>query len=64
MGLGGWFKRRFGGNAGSAQTVPFYDVECGRVVRIQASELRPGAVQARVEGIDGNVWGRLRDHLA
>jgi hypothetical protein len=50
-----WLKRRFGpGN--SRMTVPFYDVESGRVVRIPATELRPGAVQAQVHGIDGLVW--------
>jgi hypothetical protein len=36
--------------------VPFFDVESGRLVRIPAAELRPGAVQARVQGIEGVVW--------
>jgi hypothetical protein len=36
--------------------VPFFDVPSGRVVQIPASELRPGAVQARVPGIEGLVW--------
>jgi hypothetical protein len=38
------------------ETVLFYDVESRRVVRIPVSELRPGAVQARVQGIDEIVW--------
>jgi hypothetical protein len=36
--------------------VPFLDVPSGRVVRIPASELRPGVIQARVQGIDELVW--------
>jgi hypothetical protein len=36
--------------------VPFFDVESGRLVHIPASELRPGMIQARVQGIDGLVW--------
>ena len=36
--------------------VPFYDVPGKHVVRIPAAELRPGCVQARVEGIGGIVW--------
>lgn len=36
--------------------VSFLDVVSNRVVRIPASELRPGCVQARVEGIAGIVW--------
>ena len=56
MGLGDWLKRRFGSSGGSTEMVPFFDVESGRVVQIPASELRPGAVQARVQGIEGLVW--------
>jgi hypothetical protein len=54
MGLGDWLKRRFGGRP--TEMVRFFDVESGRVVRIPAAELRPGAVQARVQGIEGLVW--------
>jgi hypothetical protein len=36
--------------------VPFFDVETKRVVRIPAAELRPGVVQAQVQGIDELVW--------
>jgi hypothetical protein len=54
MGLGDWLKRRFGGRP--TEMVRFFDVESGRVVRIPASELRPGTVQARVQGIEGLVW--------
>jgi hypothetical protein len=56
MGLGAWLKRRFGRGGSSAKMVPFYDVESGRVVQIPASELRPGVVQAQVQGIEGLVW--------
>jgi hypothetical protein len=38
------------------ETVRFFDVDSGTVVTIPASELAAGAVQARVEGIDGVVW--------
>src|SRR5438477_2186522 len=56
MGLGDWLKRRFGHGRSSGEMVPFFDVESGRVVQIPATELRPGAVQARVQGIEGLVW--------
>jgi hypothetical protein len=56
MRVGDWLKRRFGGGDRPAETVPFYDVESRRVVQIPASELRPGAVQAQVQGIEGLVW--------
>jgi hypothetical protein len=36
--------------------VPFLDVEGRRVVRIPASELRPGAIQVRLQGSDEVVW--------
>jgi hypothetical protein len=55
MGLGDWLKRRFGGGS-SSEMVRFYDVESRRVVQIPASELRPGVVQGRVQGIEGVVW--------
>src|SRR5689334_3480945 len=38
------------------ETVPFLDTATGKVVQIPAAELRPGAVQAKVRGIDGLVW--------
>jgi hypothetical protein len=41
---------------GQLAMVPFFDFETGRVVQIPAAELRPGAVQARVQGIEGIVW--------
>src|SRR5262245_41215003 len=56
MGLRDWLKRRFGGGPRTAEMVRFYDVESRRVVDIPASVLRPGAVQAQVQGIDGLVW--------
>jgi hypothetical protein len=36
--------------------VPYLDTEAGRVVRIPESELRPGVVQARLQGTDELVW--------
>lgn len=56
MGLGDWFKRCFGKRDGPTEMVPFFDVENGRVVQIPASELCPGAIQARVQGIEELVW--------
>lgn len=55
MGLSRWLKSRFGGDRPEGM-VAFYDVETGRLVQIPASELRPGTVQARVQGIEGLVW--------
>jgi hypothetical protein len=56
MSLGDWLKRLFGRRASSTQMVRFYDVGSRRVVQIPASELRPGVVQAQVQGIEGLVW--------
>src|SRR5438105_517510 len=56
MGLGNWFRRTFGGRRPTPETVPFLDMESGRVVRIPAAELRPGTIQVRVQGIDELVW--------
>src|SRR5262245_36599983 len=56
MGLGDWIKRLLGRGRKSPQIVPFYDVESGRVVRIPAAELRPGACQVRIQGIEEVVW--------
>jgi hypothetical protein len=55
MGLGDWLGRLFGGG-GRQQMVPFLDVDHGRVVQIPAAELRPGAVQVQIQGIEGLVW--------
>lgn len=41
---------------GQRETVPFLDVENMRVVQIPASELRPGAVQVKIQGSDEVVW--------
>jgi hypothetical protein len=56
MGLFDWFKRRSDTPKPSVEMVPYFDTEAKRVVRIPASELRPGVVQARVQGIDELVW--------
>ncbi len=57
MGLLDWLIRRMAASA-SPDTVPFYDVEAQRLVQIPRAELRPGAVQIRIEGldVDGPVW--------
>jgi hypothetical protein len=56
MGLRNWLRRTFGGRRPSQEMVPFLDTEAGRVVRIPASELRPGAIQVRLQGSDEIVW--------
>jgi hypothetical protein len=37
---------------------PLYDFPSGRIIRIPASELRPGYMQVRVQGIHEIVWVR------
>lgn len=56
MGLSDWLQRTFGGRKRSAEMVPFLDAEGGRVVRIPASELRPGVVQVRLQPSGEVVW--------
>jgi hypothetical protein len=56
MGIGNWLRKWFGGRGRPAETVPYFDVESKRVVRIPPSELRPGVVQVRIEGIEEVVW--------
>ncbi len=56
MGLGNWLRQTFRGQHPSRELVPFLDSENGRVVRIPASELRPGAIQIRLQGNDEVVW--------
>lgn len=57
MGLGNWLRSAFGGQQPPPQeTVPFLDTDAGRVVRIPASELRPGAIQVRLQGSGEVVW--------
>jgi hypothetical protein len=55
MGVYDWLRRQFGRGRGP-EMVRFYDVEYGRVVEIPAAELRPGAIQAQLEGTEGLVW--------
>lgn len=43
------------------ETVPFYDFKAKKVVRIPASELSPGLVQVRIEGMDEVVWADVKD---
>ena len=56
MGLGDWLRKTFGGWQPSHDMVPFFDTDAGRVVHIPASELRPGAIQVRLQGSDQMVW--------
>ncbi|TWT32626.1 hypothetical protein [Blastopirellula retiformator] len=56
MGLGDWWKRLFPRTDSSNDTVLFYDVEAEHPVRIPKRELRPGAIQVQVQGIDEVVW--------
>jgi hypothetical protein len=62
MGLGDWLRKTFGGRQPPLQMVPFYDAEAARVVRIPASELRPGAIQVQFQGSHELVWA-LPDQL-
>ncbi|MDB5312171.1 MAG: hypothetical protein JWO38_6373 [Gemmataceae bacterium] len=55
MGLGDWLRKTFGRRP-LPEMVPFLDAEAGQVVRIPASELRPGAIQVRLRGSDEVVW--------
>jgi hypothetical protein len=55
MGLFNWFRGIFGSRK-TAETVPFYDARNRRVVRIPATELRPGVVQVRLAGQQDLVW--------
>jgi hypothetical protein len=56
MGFRDWIRRLFGRGRPPAETVPYFDVEVGHVVHIPVSELRPGVVQAHIQGIEGLVW--------
>src|SRR5688572_16480780 len=56
MGLGDWLKSMFGGKRSSPAMVPFLDTEAGRVVRIPASELRPGTIQVQLHPSCEVVW--------
>jgi len=56
MGLVDWLRKALGGRQPPSETIPFLDAESGRIVRIPASELRPGAIQVRLQGCDEVVW--------
>ena len=40
----------------SDEMVQFYDVDEGILIKIPKSELAPGVVQVRIQGIEGLVW--------
>jgi hypothetical protein len=60
MGIRDWYKGRRSSDRGPddrpVEMVRFFDAPTGQVVRIPATELRPGILQARIEGVDGVVW--------
>ncbi len=56
MRLGDWLWKTFGRRRAPVERVPFLDTEAGRVVRIPASELRPGAIQVRLQPSGEVVW--------
>jgi hypothetical protein len=59
MGIRDWYKGRRSTDRRDdrpVEMVRFFDVPSGQVVRIPATELRPGILQARIEGVDGLVW--------
>jgi hypothetical protein len=56
MGLFSRINSFFARKLAPGERVPFLDVPSGRVIHIPPSELRPGCVQARVQGIEGVVW--------
>jgi hypothetical protein len=64
MGLGDWLRKAFSVRRPSQEMVPFLDVEAGRVVRIPASELRPGAMQVRLQDSGEVVWALPEQILA
>jgi hypothetical protein len=61
MGLFNWISEKFNRSSKGEEMVPYYDVKEQRVVRIPARELRPGTVQARLEGADEVVWVLAED---
>jgi hypothetical protein len=56
MGLGDAPHKPYDSQQPSQEMVPFFDVENKRVIRIPASELRPGAIQVRLKGTNEIVW--------
>ncbi len=54
MGIGDWVRKAFDGRG--PEMVPFLDVANGRVVRIPASELRPNAIQVKLQSTGELVW--------
>ena len=51
-----WIQSIFSKPDPAKPMVRYYDVSTKRVVQIPAAELRPGCVQARIQGLDGIVW--------
>jgi hypothetical protein len=51
-----WIKWLFKRPARTGHLVPFYDVPSRKVVHIPPTELRPGCVQVRMQGLDEIVW--------
>ena len=59
MGIFNWFRSR--SKAVGDERVRFYDIAAQRVIEVPASQIGPGYVQARIQGIDGVVWIRAAD---
>ena len=56
MGFIAWVRGLFRGSVKPGERVPFYDVPSRRVIYIPPEELAPGAVRAKIQGIEGVVW--------
>jgi hypothetical protein len=56
MGFMNWIRGLFGRQSHPKARVPFYDVASRRVIYIPPEELAPGAVRAKIQGIEGVVW--------
>ena len=56
MGILSRIKSFFARRPSPSGFVPFHDVPSRRVIHIPPGELRPGCVQARVEGVEEIVW--------
>lgn len=55
MGFRNWLGQLFA-KPESSDTVPFYDFDVRSIVQIPRRELRPGAIEVQIQGIDGLVW--------
>ncbi len=61
MRLAHWLSNVFHGRRPSEEMVPFLDPRTQRVIRIPASELKPGAILAQRQGTSERVWVMAED---